>query len=93
VELALALVVLVVAAAAGALVWRPWRPSLPVLERYVVTLTTSETFEGLLSEARGGVLCLVDAYALDNNSRIKVDGELFLDRAKVAYMQKPGGGQ
>ena len=91
-ELALVLVAL---AAVGALVgvWWPRKRGLPVLDRYVVTLVSGETFEGLLSSADGGVLRFVDAYALDDKSRIKVDGELFLDRVNVAYMQKPGGGK
>ena len=68
-------------------------PALPVLERYVVTLTSGETFEGLLSQVTPEVVKLVDSYALDKDSRLSVDGELFLDRSKVAYMQKPGGGK
>jgi hypothetical protein len=87
----------VVAALLGAMVafsrWVDRRNGLPILTRYVVTLTTGEAFDGLLESAEGGVLRLVEAYAVDESSRVKVDGAVYLDRSKVAYMQQPGGGQ
>ncbi|MFH5879767.1 hypothetical protein [Arthrobacter sp. NA-172] len=95
-ELTLALVISGLIAVGVIVAWRFWR-ALPVLERYVVTLTTGEAFDGLLKSSRGGVLVLVDAVALDEKqgavSRHQIDGELYLDRVKVAYMQKPGGSQ
>lgn len=96
-ELAVALVALTVAATGLVAAYRPRVRALPVLERYVVTLTTGEAFDGLLRGSKGGVLVFVDAVALDEKSgavvRHPIDGELFLDRVNVAYMQKPGGGK
>lgn len=59
-------------------------------ERFVVTLTGGESFEGLLYEADEKTLHLVDSHAVDGKSRVPVDGALFLPRDRVAYLQKPG---
>lgn len=59
-------------------------------ERFVVTLHTKETFEGLLLDVDDNTVHLTDAYALEGKSRLSVDGDLFLPRAQVSYMQKPG---
>lgn len=58
-------------------------------DRFVVTMTTKETFEGLLLDADDKTVRLVDAYALDGSTRVSVDGDLYLPRAEVAYMQRP----
>jgi len=60
-------------------------------ERFVVTLQGGESFEGLLLEADEKTLHLVEARALDGKSSVPVDGALFLPRAQVSYLQKPGG--
>jgi len=60
-------------------------------ERFVVTLQSGESFEGLLLEADEKTLHLVEARALDGKSSVPVDGALFLPRAQVSYLQKPGG--
>jgi small nuclear ribonucleoprotein (snRNP)-like protein len=57
--------------------------------RFVVTLRSGATFEGLLVEADEMTAVLVDAFAVDSSSRAKVDGSLYLPRAEVDYMQKP----
>lgn len=92
-ELVLALLALVIAAAAVAVPFVQRIDGLPIYDKLVVTLVSGETFEGLLASSRGGVLRLVEAFAIDESSRVSVDGELFLDRSKVAYIQKPGGGR
>lgn len=61
-------------------------------ERFVVTMATGETFDGLLIDADASTVHLVDAHALDGSSRVAVDGALFLPRDRVAYMQRPEGG-
>jgi hypothetical protein len=61
-------------------------------ERFVVTLTTGETFDGLLDEVDDKSVRLIDAHAVDGANRVKVDGSLYLPRDRVAYMQKPGVG-
>jgi hypothetical protein len=60
-------------------------------ERFVITLHGGESFDGLLVEADEKTLRMVNAFAIGKNSRVSVDGELFLPRGDVAYMQKPGG--
>lgn len=58
-------------------------------ERFVVTMSSKETFEGLLLDADDKTVRLVDAFAIDGSSRISVDGDLYLPRAEVSYMQRP----
>lgn len=58
----------------------------------MVTLTSGETFDGLLMDADDKTVHLVDAQGVDGSNRVKVDGGLFLPRDRVAYMQRPGGG-
>jgi len=60
-------------------------------ERFVATLKGGETFDGLLVAADEKTFRFVDAFAVDGKNRVRVDGELFLPRAEVAYLQKPGG--
>ena len=61
------------------------------LQRIVVTLTSGETFDGLLADADDNSVRLVDVFAVDEKSRVSVDGEMYLPRANVSYMQNPGG--
>jgi small nuclear ribonucleoprotein (snRNP)-like protein len=60
-------------------------------ERFVLTLKTGETFEGLLVDADQKTVRLVDAFALEGNNRIGVDGDLFVPRIEISYLQRPGG--
>lgn len=60
-----------------------------VRSRFVVTLKTGEAFEGLLDDADSSTLVLVDASAVAERGRARVDGHLFLARGDVAYMQIP----
>ena len=60
-------------------------------ERFIVTMTDGSTFDGLLLEVDDNTLLLVDAFALDGQTRVSVDGDLYLPRFDVAYMQRPGG--
>lgn len=60
-------------------------------ERFVITLTTGETFDGLLQDVDATSVLIVDAYVLEApNNRTQVDGVLYLPRDRVAYMQRPG---
>jgi len=61
------------------------------LERFVVTLTSGETFDGLLADADDNSVKLVGAYAVSDKESVSVDGDLYLPREKIAYMQNPGG--
>lgn len=58
-------------------------------ERFVVTLLSGETFDGLLDRWDESTLEFVDAFAVTERNRVEVDGRLFLARARVAYMQRP----
>jgi hypothetical protein len=61
-----------------------------LLERFVATLRDGASFEGLLADADEKTFRFVDAWALDGKNRVSVDGELFLPRSEVLYLQKPG---
>jgi small nuclear ribonucleoprotein (snRNP)-like protein len=59
-------------------------------ERFVITLRHGESFDGLLADVDTNTVRLVDAFALDGKNRVSVDGELFVPRGEVVYMQRPG---
>ena len=59
------------------------------LQRFIVTLTSGETFDGLLADADDNTVKLVGAFAVDAKNRESVDGDLYLPRIKVLYMQAP----
>ena len=61
-------------------------------ERFVVTLRSGETFDGLLVDADVKTFRMANAQAVDaKGSRVGVDGELFVPRDQVSYFQRPGG--
>lgn len=60
-------------------------------ERFVATLRGGETFDGLLVDADDKTFRFADAFAVDGKNRVSVDGEVFLPRAEVLYLQRPGG--
>lgn len=60
-------------------------------ERFVVTLRSGESFDGLLVDADEKTFRFVDAFAIDGKNRVGVDGELFIPRDESLYLQKPGG--
>lgn len=55
--------------------------------RFVVTLKSGEAFDGLLIDADASTLILADAWLIEQAGRHSVDGQLFVARADVAYMQ------
>lgn len=59
--------------------------------RFVVTMQSGDTFEGLVDDADEVTVVLVDAWAVSAQGRVQVDGRLFLPRPEVAYMQRPEG--
>lgn len=62
-------------------------------ERFIVTMSSGETFEGILRDADRRHLVLVDAAPVDGGpERHPIDGELFLPADKVIYMQRPQTG-
>lgn len=61
-------------------------------ERFHITLTSGETFDGLLDEWDGNHFVFVDAGVITpvdetRTRREKVAGQLFIARDRVAYMQ------
>lgn len=63
-------------------------------ERFVVTLKSGETFDGLLDDHDESVIEFLDPYAVTQErdgttSRLGIDGRLYLQRADIAYMQRP----
>jgi hypothetical protein len=60
-------------------------------EQFIATLRDGQTFDGLLVEADDKTFRFVNAFAIDGKNRAPVDGELFLPRSEVLYLQKPGG--
>ena len=60
-------------------------------ERFIATLRDGQTFDGLLVEADESTFRFANAFAIDGKIRASVDGELFLPRSEVLYLQKPGG--
>lgn len=61
-----------------------------VRDRLIFTLSSGETFEGLLLDADDTTFVLGDAAQLSaDNSRVPVDGQLYLPRLDVIYVQRP----
>jgi len=59
-------------------------------DRFIVTLRSGESFDGLLMDTDESTCRLVDSYALDGKNRVRVDGDLFVPRSEIVYMQRPG---
>lgn len=62
-----------------------------VKERLVITLKNGECFEGVLLAHDRKVIRLTEAKQLGREANVPVDGELYLIRSEVNYMQRPGG--
>lgn len=61
-------------------------------ERFVVTLKTGQSFEGLLYSHDDRHWVLRDASAIgaaEKNTNLPVDGEVVLLTAEIAYAQRP----
>jgi hypothetical protein len=58
--------------------------------RFVITMKTGETFDGLLNDQDESTVEFVDAGVLTRDGRVVVDGALFLPRAGIAYLQRAG---
>ncbi|HEX5347841.1 MAG TPA: hypothetical protein VFW64_12205 [Pseudonocardiaceae bacterium] len=60
-----------------------------VRERFVVTLRSGETFTGLLDQWDANHVVLVAAATVSEAAHpMRVDGQLFLPRGQIAYMQR-----
>ena len=61
-----------------------------VRQKFVFSLKSGEAFEGILADADRMTLRLVSAALIQEHGQSSVDGELFIPRADVLYMQKVG---
>lgn len=57
--------------------------------RFVVTMKSGATFDGLLLDHDPQTLELADAHAYGDSGKTPLDGRLYLPRAEVDYMQRP----
>lgn len=63
-------------------------------DRFVVTLLDGTSFDGLLLDYDNRVVQMVQVTADENleySKPVKLDGSVYLERSKIAYMQRPGG--
>lgn len=58
-------------------------------ERFVITLKSGDTFDGLLDEWDETTVELLDPHMVTAEGRRPVDGRLYLPRSEIAYMQRP----
>lgn len=58
-------------------------------DRVVVTLKDGQSFRGIFNGGDKNHLCLLDAEYLKPDGLTKVDGEVFIPRDHVAFVQKP----
>lgn len=60
-----------------------------IRSRFLITMTDDKTWDGVLYDADQNTLVVRDASHVNSDgSRLTVDGELFLPRLDVAYMQR-----
>lgn len=58
-------------------------------ERFLITCVDGEAFAGLLVDVDTATVVLVDAaYHPPKGAPVAVDGQLFLPRTRIAYMQR-----
>jgi small nuclear ribonucleoprotein (snRNP)-like protein len=91
-----ACVAVFVLAVVGLVLWHTERGSLDRIvtdhlrEKYVVTLKSGETFDGVLTEADGRSVVLVQARSLSSDQNpVLIDGSLVLARGDIRYLQRP----
>lgn len=58
--------------------------------RYLVTLDGGEAFDGVLVDADDQHIVLADVESVAaNGDRLRIDGQLWLPRLSIAYLQQP----
>lgn len=63
-----------------------------VHEQFVVTCIDGTAYQGLLAEIDERVFRFVQTATLGpGGTRVPIDGDFYLERSRVAYMQKLGG--
>lgn len=56
-------------------------------ERFIITLKGGQAFDGLLIDVDDKCVIVSDGWAIDSSGRTEVDGNLFVPRNEIAYMQ------
>jgi hypothetical protein len=65
----------------------------PLFARVLVNLTDGTAIDGLLVEQKGALLVLSDCTVHFAGAEPQnVDGEIYIERDRVLYLQKPRGG-
>lgn len=65
----------------------------PLFARVLVNLTDGSAIDGLLIEQKGPLLVLSDCTVhFASAEPMTVDGEIYIERDRVLYLQKPRGG-
>lgn len=61
----------------------------PICERVLVNLTNGDAIAGLLIDRRGPLLVLTDAALIsaDATKPSHMDGQVFIERARIAFLQ------
>lgn len=61
----------------------------PVCERVLVNLTTGDAIAGVLIDRRGPLLVLANTALIsaDGSKPAQMDGQIFIERAQVAFIQ------
>lgn len=84
------LILAVSLAAAVAVTLRTWPWARLVRRRVMVVLLDERVLEGILYERRGPLLVLRDAAVHTSGQRVAADGEVVIERARVAWVQVLG---
>lgn len=64
----------------------------PTFHRVLASLTDGTAIDGLLIDVRGPLMVLTDATVHTAGTEpLKVDGEIYIERSRVLYLQKPRG--
>lgn len=66
------------------MLWSRW----PVYERVLINLKNGNAVDGILLAQRGPLLIVADAQLLtDSHEPADLDGEVYIERAEVLFMQ------
>lgn len=58
-------------------------------DRFLVSLSDGTAIEGLLIDSDDKTVMLADCFRVTPQTRIGVDGSVFIPRSNILYMQKP----
>lgn len=67
----------------------PWRRTL-LTKQVLIQLDTDETFAGVMIAKRGPLLVLANVERISGAGRMPLDGQLVVERTRVAWTQVAG---